>query len=249
MAWNKVTADELKEAGLDVEAFKASMTKQTEMDNTIKEIKASVDGLSAVKDTLAALENKLKEFKPPATAGAAGGGAAGGSGSSGGSGGAGGASGGSNEPELDWIMEPEKATTATIHKTMAPLLATTANMQASLNWSNFAGRGLKGFRKYETEIKELWDKQSLAAKQNPEVLENCYKIIMANHIDEIQKGGETFFVESTGGAGNTPPGSSTTGKKAVDVLNKDQLDLCAKWGVDPEDYLKELQAGGATQYA
>jgi hypothetical protein len=84
------------------------------------------------------------------------------------------------------------------------------------------------------------------AKQNPELVENCYKVVIANHLDEIQRGGETFFVEASGSAGTHVDVNEK--RKATEVLNKDQLDMCAKWGVDPEDYLRELTAGGSTAY-
>jgi hypothetical protein len=245
MAWGNraPSKEELKEIGLDLDAFKAAMDKTSkidEMETTLKSVKESVDGFTALKDTLAGLENKLKELKPPTNNGGNGGNNSGGEGGN-----------ERREEELDWVLEPEKATQATISKLVSPLVTATADMKAQMLYDRFAGTAPKGFRKYEKEIKELWDKQSLAAKQDPEIIKNCYKVIVADHLDEIQKGGESFFIESSSGgsSGGVDGRGSTEGKKAVDILNKDQLELCTKWGVDPEDYLKELKAGGVTTYA
>jgi hypothetical protein len=246
MAWGSraPSKDELKEAGLDVDAFTAAIEKTKKIDELVTSfasLKESVDGFTALKDSLAGLENKLKELKPPTNNGGGGGNNSGGDGSD----------GRSKEEELDWVLEPEKATQATISKLMTPIITATADMKAQMFYDRFAATRPKGFTKYETEIKELWDKQPLAAKQNPEVIQNCYKVVIAGHIDEIQKGGESFFIESSSGSssGGATGAGQQSGKKAEDILNKDQLELCAKWGVTPEDYLKELQAGGVTTYA
>lgn len=244
MAWNKVTKDELKEAGLDVDAFNAALDKTKKIDElttSFATLKESVDGLSSLKDTLAGLENKLKELKPPANNGGNGNNNGGGDGND----------GRTKEEELDWVLEPEKATQATVRSLVSPLITATADMKAQLIYDRFAASNRKGFKKFETEIKALWDKQPLGAKQNPEVMENCYKVVVADHIDEIQKGGESFFIESSSGgnSGGLSGGGDNKGKKAEDILNADQLELCKKWGVTPEDYLKELQGGGVTTYA
>jgi hypothetical protein len=246
MAWNKPSANDLKEAGLDPEAFKAAMMKLEKFDEMatgLTKLKESVDGFASLKDTLASLENKLKEIKPVAASG-------GGSGNGDGNAGGGSGSGeGNKEEDLDWMLEPEKATQATISKMVAPVIAATADMRARMHYTTFESQNKRGFRKFKTEIDELYNKQSINAKQSPELIENCYKIIMANHIDEISKGGESFFIEPGGSSSGAGGGTGDPKKKAVEVLSKDALELCAKWGVDPEEYLKEQQAGGATTYA
>lgn len=237
MAWNKVTKDELKEAGLDVDAFTTAsekIKKIDEMETTLKGVKESVDSFAAIKDQLAGLENKLKEFKPSAGAGA----------NDNNNASTDSTAGGGEEAQLDWVLEPEKATTTTINKIIGPIAAATADVRAQMIYQNFANSNPKGFRKYEKDIKEMWDKQPLASRQNPDLIKNCYKIVMADHLDEISKGGESFFVEA-GGSNISGGGVGESKKKAVDILTKDQLDLCKKWDVDPEDYLKELN----TQYA
>lgn len=245
MAWGTraPSKEELKEVGLDLDAFNAAMSKTSkidELETTLKSVKESVDGFSSLKETLSNLENKLKELKSPPSSGGNGNNNAGNEGNNGG-----------NEEQLDWVLEPEKATQATLSKMITPIITATADMKAQMLYDRFASTQPKGFRKYEKEIKELWDKQPLAAKQNPEVIANCYKVVVADHLDEIQKGGESFFIESSSGSsssGATGAGSNS-GKKAEEILNADQLELCKKWGVSPEDYLKELQAGGVTTYA
>ena len=244
MAWNKVTAEELKELGLDPEVFKKLAEKNTALETQLVDMKKSQDDtFNGIKNSITAMENSLKSFKPAAATGGNGGNTGGNAGGSGGnnSGGEGSGDAGDKAEELDFLMEPEKSTRSVVNKAVTPLLAATAEMRADMIYNRFANQNLKGFRKFEKEIKELWDKQNVVSRQNPELLENCYKIVIANHVDEIQKGGESFFIES--GSASNLPGTMADGtkKKAVDVLNKDQLEQCQKWGIDPEEYLKELQ--------
>lgn len=234
MGWNKVTKEELKEAGLDVDAFTAALQKTGQIDelNTkFGELKTAVDGLASIKDTLAGLEAKITTPKPPEKT----------NNNSGDEGNQ------NQDDDVDFVLEPEKATRSVVSKMVTPLIATTADMRIQLNIANFKATNPVGFKKYETEIMEMFNKEPVGNKVNPSLIENCYKIVIANHMDDIRKGGESFFVETGGSSSGNQTGDVK--KKAVDVLNKDQLDLCTKWGVDPEDYLKELQGGGVTTYA
>lgn len=241
MGWNKVTKEELKEAGLDVEAFQAALTnanKVGDIESKITDLTTKIEGLAAIKTSLDGLENKLKDL------GKTNGGNANSNSSASNSGGD---NGSANQETLDWVLEPEKATKATILETIGPMANSVAEMRVNFNVASFKATNPKGFAKYEAEIMERFNKEPLQNRMHPDLIKNCYKVVIADHMDEITKGGESFFLE-TGGSTNGGTGGAPK-KKAIDVLSKDELEQCTKWGVDPEEYLKEKQAGGVTSYA
>jgi len=148
------------------------------------------------------------------------------------------------EESPDWILDPEGATKKEINKSIGGIAVTMATMRAENNYNNFKASGARAFSKYEKDIKEMWDKQPLTNRQDPELIKNIYKIIIADHVDEIAKQGETFFVEpQTSGNGHS---NTEVKKKPEDVLSKDELELAKKWGISPEDYLKEKELPNST---
>ena len=148
------------------------------------------------------------------------------------------------EESPDWILDPEGATKKEINKSIGGIAVTMATMRAENNYNNFKASGARAFSKYEKDIKEMWDKQPLTNRQDPELIKNIYKIIIADHVDEIAKQGETFFVEpQTSGNGHS---NTEIKKKPEDVLSKDELELAKKWGISPEDYLKEKELPNST---
>ena len=48
--------------------------------------------------------------------------------------------------------------------------------------------------------------------------------------------------------GGNPSGIDTPKKKPEELLTKDELEQCTKWGVTPEDYLKEKSAISGVTY-
>lgn len=226
MAWgNKLTKEDLKEAGLDVDAMNAQLEKLKEVDalkTSVEGVTTKLSALDAIQQSLTALEGKLV-VKPK---------------ESNNDGNQNQNQNDNKEDELDWITDPAKATQATVNKQMAPVISAVSNVYAEMTYSNFRNSNPRGFLKYEKEIKEMWDKQT---QKSPALLENIYKIVIANHIDDIQKEPTTFFVES-GGSGK-PITTNSGDKKPEELLSKTELEECAKWGISPKDYLEEKTKG------
>lgn len=223
MAWNGLTKEELIKAGLDPDEIGKLKTSVDGLDSKIKSAveeanKVNVTTLTGIQETLQALQAKLSGPVKQEQ--------------------------GSNndnthdtDETTDWLMEPEKAATKLIDSKVGSVAVLAANMRSDMNYSNFKSTGPRGFSKFEKEIKEMYDKEPLATRCNPKLIENIYKIVVADHIDEIAKTGETFFVEPT--TGGKPSGTDTPKKKPEELLTKDELEQCTKWGIAPEDYLKE----------
>ncbi len=244
MAWGdkRLTKEELKEAGLDPEMVTGMKTVLDGMDDKIKNAvteanKANAATLDELKAGLSVIATKL------------------------------GSSSNSNsnnqnqnnnsnnnndgnqniEEPADWLLDPEKAATALVNKSVGGVAVLAANMRSDMNYTTFKSTGARGFVKFEKEIKEMYDKEPLANRCNPKLIENIYKIVIAEHIDEIAKTGETFFLESS--VGGVRGSTDQPKKKAEEILNKDELEIAAKWGITPEDYLKEREGLKGVTYA
>ena len=227
MTWGEMKLEDFKKAGLDPEVLSKTAEAVAGLDDKIKNAvteatknMASSASIDVMKTQLTNLAAKLQgTTKPePSTSNV--------------------------EESPDWILDPEGATKKEINKSIGGIAVTMATMRAENNYNNFKASGARAFSKYEKDIKEMWDKQPLTNRQDPELIKNIYKIIIADHVDEIAKQGETFFVEpQTSGNGHS---NTEVKKKPEDVLSKDELELAKKWGISPEDYLKEKELPNST---
>lgn len=235
MAWGELRKEDLAKVGLDPDAIKTTLDG---LDDKIKNAvtegnKVNTESLAAIQQSLAALQNKINE-QP----------------NKGGDEGKGRQEERQQEEAPDWMLEPEKATTALVDKKLGGLAVTMATMRAETNYANFKSTSPRGFNQFEAEIKEMWGKQSLQARQNPELLENIHKIVLGNHIDEVAAKGKEFFIENTGGGSSRGVDRTNDPKaKPEDKLSKDELEIATKWGISAEDYLKEKESRGVTTYA
>lgn len=236
MPWGdqrKLEIKDLIDLGIDPEAIKKTAEAVTGLDDKIKNAvtEATKDhgtGLEVLRTQLAEIASKL-QVKPTTTIDDG--------------------KGGNHEEEVDWMLEPEKAANQLMDKKVGNVLQIAATMRADMNYNNYKSAHDKPhiFAKYEKEIKEMWDKESLVSKQHPMLIQNIYKIVVANHIDEVAKMGEEFFLPSdSGGKPHTNDGPK---KKPEELLSKDELELAAKWGVTAEEYLKEKSGITGVTYA
>lgn len=236
MAWGdqrKLEIKDLTDLGLDPEAIKKTNETVAGLDEKIKNAvaeanKANGEGLSALKTQLEEIASKL-QVKPSNDDGKGG--------------------GGGGEEEVDWMLDPEKAANKLVDGKVGNVLQIAASMRADMNYNNYKSTHDKPhvFAKFEKEIKEMWEKEPLVSKQHPKLIENIYKIVVANHIDEVAKMGEEFFLPSD--SGGKPHDNGKPAKKPEELLSKDELALAEKWGVTPEEYLKEKSGITGVAYA
>lgn len=238
MAWGdqrKLEIKDLTDLGLDPEAIKKTHEAVAGLDDKIKNAvteanKANGEGLSALKLQLEDIASKL-QTKPNNNDDGKGGG------------------GNDDGEQVDWMLDPEKAANKLVNDKVGNVVQIAASMRADMNYNNYKSSHEKPhvFAKFEKEIKEMWEKEPLVNKQHPKLIENIYKIVVANHIDEVAKMGEEFFLPSEGGG--KPHGDNKPTKKPEELLSKDELELAAKWGVTPEEYLKEKSGISGVTYA
>lgn len=241
MGWGdarKLEIKDLTDLGLDPEAIKKTHEAVAGIDDKIKNAvteatKGHGESLSALKTQLETIASKLQN--PPKTREE--------------NNNDDGKGGGSGEEEVDWMLDPEKAANQLVDKKVGNVVQIAASMRADMNYNTYKSTHEKPhiFAKYEKEIKEMWDKEPLVNKQHPSLIANIYKIVIANHIDEVAKMGEEFFLPSD--SSGRPHGDNKTTRKPEEILTKDELELAAKWGVTPEEYLKEKSGITGVTYA
>lgn len=108
------------------------------------------------------------------------------------------------------------------------------------------------FKYYHGDIKREVDQliagQSLASKNDPSVIENCYLTVLGRHNDEILEGKiKDRFAGSDGGARGTSSGaagSTGTGETKAPVITDDIRKLAKMFNTTPEEYAKQLDAEG-----
>ena len=160
MAWNGLTKEELIKAGLDPDEIGKLKTSVDGLDSKIKSAveeanKVNVTTLTGIQETLQALQAKLSGSVKQEQA--------------------------SNDDTrntdetTDWLMEPEKAATKLIDSKVSGVAVLAANMRSDMNYSNFKSTGPRGFSKFEKEIKEMYDKEPLATRCNPKLIEKSIR--------------------------------------------------------------------------
>lgn len=112
------------------------------------------------------------------------------------------------------------------------------------------------FKYYYGDIKSEVDKliagQTLAARNDPSVVENCYKTVLGNHVDELVEGKlkSRFASSENGGRGTSSGSAGSTGtggneKKTRDADFESDLRRAAKQvGIKYEDYVEMLEKDG-----
>jgi hypothetical protein len=144
---------------------------------------------------------------------------------------------------------------------MAPLFEDNMRTRARLNEDSVL-RELEAsdpyFKKLEKEVKELIKSTPLQlrahAQHGEEIIRNAFMVVKGRHSTEIvndtRAGKGEFFIEPARNAGNSGDGRIQTDP---DKLSDDELALCTRMGITPEQYLKSKksspQMGGALRYA
>jgi len=104
---------------------------------------------------------------------------------------------------------------------------------------------------FKRKVDALIANQSLAARNDASVVENCYKTILADHMDEIVEGKlKSRFASSTsnGGTSSGSAGGTSTGAKEKTVLTgdyeRDVRKAAQQVGIKYEDYVEMLDKEG-----
>lgn len=108
------------------------------------------------------------------------------------------------------------------------------------------------FKYYTGDIKRKVDamisQQTLASRNDSSVVENCYKVVLADHMSDILEGKiKSRFAggESAGrGTSSGNAGAGGAGGKEPPVITEDIKKLAGKFGIKPEDYAEMLDKEG-----
>lgn len=154
-----------------------------------------------------------------------------------------------SDEELETLILTDPKTA--INKALGPTQNALLQLRAD-NIRREVFEDTKKFKFYHGDIKSEVDKliagQTLAARNDPSVIENAYLTVVGRHHDEIMEGKiKDRFAGSDGGSRGTASGSAGdhgTGDKQAPVITDDIRKLAKMFGTTPEDYAKRLDEEG-----
>jgi phage I-like protein len=94
----------------------------------------------------------------------------------------------------------------------------------------------------KSKIDEMIEKEPLALQGNPTLIRNAYKVVLADHFEQIQKGEIRSRLASAAGSGTQsgkPSGSSNTDE--LPSLSADQKKAALMFGISEKDYATEMK--------
>src|SRR5262249_41819713 len=153
-----------------------------------------------------------------------------------------------NIDPLAFMEDPQDSVRRLANEMLAPITLHSLNVAADMAY-NMAKQRLPFFDRFETEIKEMWNKYTPVQKQKPdELIENLYNLVRGRHVDEIltdtnKKDGKYNLVQSGGTAVVGRPGADgSSGRKPEDDLSPKELEIAARFGMTPQEWA--AQKGG-----
>jgi hypothetical protein len=241
MAWGELTKEQvvekLKDAGFNTQEITDKLKTISEGSATKAEVEALTASMTDIKNTLVGLQTTLQTNKEnnnnnnsnndPNNRSNNGGGSV-----------------NRQEPltidPLKFMEDPTGAVRQLLNEQTTPIMLHTLHIAAEVAY-NTAKNSLPYFDKFETEIKELWDKYTPAQKATPgELINNLYNLIKGRHMDEIimdtnKKEGKYAMIQSGGTSViNRPDGTQT--KKPEELLTDQELASARKLGITPADW-------------
>lgn len=155
----------------------------------------------------------------------------------------------STDDEIEALMltDPKKA----ILKATTPQAVAIMTLRAD-NIRREVFEDADKFKYYHGDIKKEVDSliaaQTLEAKNDPSVVENCYLTVLGRHNDEILEGKiKTRFAGTESGSRGTSTGSAgSTGAadKSARVIPDEVKKVAKQFGITPEDYADMLDREG-----
>ena len=238
MAWGELKKEDLVKVGVDPDALKAMGDKINDAasKNDITELKTT---LASTQETLRALENSLRTVaaakegdqndqndqnrnRPQNQ--------------------------NSGQPQpvnidpLAFMEDPQGSVRRLVSEAMGPTILHSLNVAAELAY-NQARQRLPYFEKFESEIKELWNKYTPGQKGKPdELIENLYNLVRGRHLDEImtdtnKKDGKYNLVQSGGTTVmSRVSGDGGSGRKPEDDLTEQERATAARFGMTPAEW-------------
>lgn len=154
---------------------------------------------------------------------------------------------GDEEFETLMLTDPKAAVAKALQPTQQALLTLRAD-----NIRREVFENADKFKYYHGDIKTEVDKliagQSLASRNDPSVIENCYLTVLGRHNDEILEGKiKSRFAGSDGGSRGTDGGNAGDGgreAKKPPVITDDIRKLAKMFNTTPEAYAKQLDEEG-----
>jgi hypothetical protein len=231
MAWGQGGKSFKDVWGVEEEEMKSMITGTKELPSKITELEGkmvSKEEFQTVSNTLTSINEQLVKInKPPENNG---------------NGNNGGGEGGEGEP-ADWGTDPDRA----FREGMRPVAGVALTAQAfAVRTDVFSDSDkYKYYPALKKEIDDYIKKQPLNMQINPEVIANCYKVILAENMDKIVQDNDKkegkFYLESGRSNTNTSDIVDKSKLPPEQQLSEKELAVCKKMNITPAGYLEQKQ--------
>lgn len=91
---------------------------------------------------------------------------------------------------------------------------------------------------FKTKVDAMIANQSLDNQCRPDVVENCYKVILADHITEINEGKIKARTSGMSFEGGSTGGHKADNTESAETLTADEEKAAAAMGIKKEDWIK-----------
>jgi phage I-like protein len=144
--------------------------------------------------------------------------------------------------ELDWALDPEKATKTllanTLNETLRPMQLSILNTNAkNLAAERFSDQAFEYYSDptFKSEVDKLISGLPPASKGNMEAIENCYHVVYGRKAADIKEGKIKSRFASTSSSGNGT-GAPSSKSEEVMTLTEDQKKAAKMFGMSEKDY-------------
>jgi hypothetical protein len=226
MAWGQGGKSFKDVWGVEEEEMKSMITGTKDLPAKLTELEgkmATKEDFTRVENTLASINEALTKKAVPEPAPNNG--------------------GGNEEEPADWSTDPDRA----FKEGMRPVAGVALTAQAfAVRTDVFSDADkYKYYPALKKEIDEYIKKQPLNMQINPEVIANCYKVVLAENMDKIVQDNDKkegkFYLESGRSNTNTSDIVDKSKLPPEQQLSEKELAVCKKMNITPAGYLEQKQ--------
>lgn len=142
------------------------------------------------------------------------------------------------KPLTSFIEDEDTAFDERFNKRISPIVTSTLALSANLATNILKDKPYYHDKGLKAKVDEALSKQTLANRANPAFVENLYKIIVSDHMDEIREGKIKTSAELES-ARNSNSNSNSNNNTIKDTLTEDEKLYCKRFNMTEEQYLKQ----------
>lgn len=139
----------------------------------------------------------------------------------------------------DFMLDPAEATRRAIAEGTSGLTKATLMLAARGNIRETLESKEYYHGDFKSKVDAMVAQQSLENQCRPDVVENCYKVIMADHMTEIRDGKlKARTASSTFEGGSTGGHKADSDNSTAETMSEDEKRAASAMGIKPDEWIK-----------